>query len=314
MNDNLICLAGPTGSGKSDLAVALCQRLGGEIVSCDSMQIYRGMDVGTAKPTPAQMGGIRHHLLDVAEPGEDFSVSRYVELATAAIEDIHARGKLAVVCGGTGLYMDSLIRGTDFAPPAGQGERALLERTAEQKGIGFVYDMLREADPETAERLHLSDRKRIIRAMEVFLVTGLPLSYYNEQSRLQAPRYTPLWLALGFHDRAALYARIDRRVERMMEQGLEQEVRSLLGRGLDPKTTALQAIGYKEMVGALRGECSLDEAVRQIQQSSRRYAKRQLTWLRRNENIHWLYVDESPDLPAEAMAIIQNPQEKENPQ
>lgn len=303
MND-LICIAGPTASGKTGLAVALAQALNGEVVSCDSMQIYRGMDVGTAKPTPEEMQGVPHHLLDVADPGEDFSVGRYVRLATEAITDIHSRGKTAIVAGGTGLYLDSLVKGEEFAPPSREGERKFLEDAAEQKGIEYVYDMLMEADPETAERLHLSDRKRIIRAMEVFLITGLPLSWHIAQSRQRPPRYRPAWLGLNFRDRAKLYARIDARVDQMLAQGLEQEVQRLLNAGVDPQTTAMQAIGYKELASALRGECTVEEAASRIKQASRNYAKRQLTWFRRNDKIRWIYPDETPDLLARALKLL----------
>ena len=303
MND-LICIAGPTASGKTGLAVALAQALNGEVVSCDSMQIYRGMDVGTAKPTPEEMQGVPHHLLDVADPGEDFSVGRYVRLATEAITDIHSRGKTAIVAGGTGLYLDSLVKGEEFAPPSREGERKFLEDAAEQKGIEYVYDMLMEADPETAERLHLSARKRIIRAMEVFLITGLPLSWHIAQSRQRPPRYRPVWLGLNFRDRAKLYARIDARVDQMLAQGLEQEVQRLLDAGVDPQTTAMQAIGYKELASALRGECTVEEAASRIKQASRNYAKRQLTWFRRNDKIRWIYPDETPDLLARALKLL----------
>lgn len=303
MND-LICIAGPTASGKTGLAVALAKALNGEVVSCDSMQIYRGMDVGTAKPTPAEMQGVPHHLLDVADPGEDFSVGRYVRLATEAITDIHSRGRTAIVAGGTGLYLDSLVKGEEFAPPSREGERKFLEDAAEQKGIEYVYDMLMEADPETAERLHLSDRKRIIRAMEVFLITGLPLSWHIAQSRQRPPRYRPAWLGLNFRDRAKLYARIDARVDQMLAQGLEQEVQRLLDAGVDPQTTAMQAIGYKELASALRGECTVEEAASRIKQASRNYAKRQLTWFRRNDKIRWIYPDETPDLLQRALKLL----------
>lgn len=303
MND-LICIAGPTASGKTGLAVALAKALNGEVVSCDSMQIYRGMDVGTAKPTPEEMQGVPHHLLDVADPGEDFSVGRYVRLATEAITDIHSRGRTAIVAGGTGLYLDSLVKGEEFAPPSREGERKFLENAAEQKGIEYVYDMLMEADPETAERLHLSDRKRIIRAMEVFLITGLPLSWHIAQSRQRPPRYRPAWLGLNFRDRAKLYARIDARVDQMLAQGLEQEVQRLLNAGVDPQTTAMQAIGYKELASALRGECTVEEAASRIKQASRNYAKRQLTWFRRNDKIRWIYPDETPDLLARALKLL----------
>ena len=301
---DIICVCGPTASGKTGLSVALAKRINGEVVSCDSMQIYRGMDVGTAKPDAAEMDGVPHHLLDVAEPGEDFSVGRYVKLADAAIADIRGRGKTPIVCGGTGLYMDSLVKGETFAAPSRPAQREYVEHIAEEKGMAYLYEMLKDADPETAEKLHLSDRKRIIRAMEVFLITGMPLSWHNEQSKQRPPKYEPVWIGLNFRDRAKLYARIDARVDLMLEQGLEAEVRSLLDRGVDPKTTAMQAIGYKEMAAALRGECSLPHAVSRIKQASRNYAKRQLTWFRRNEQIRWLYVDETPDLLGAAMRFL----------
>ena len=302
--NNLICIAGPTASGKTGLAVALAKKLDAEVVSCDSMQIYRSMDVGTAKPTADEMDGVPHHLLDVAEPGEDFSVGRYVKLASAAIEDIRGRGKTAIVCGGTGLYMDSLIKGETFAAPTRPAQREYVEHVVEEKGIEYLYGMLKDADPETAERLHLSDRKRIIRAMEVFLITGQPLSWHNARSKEQPPKYAPAWIGLSFRDRNKLYARIDARVDQMMDRGLEAEVRALLDRGIDPKTTAMQAIGYKEMAAALRGECTVEAAVDQIKQASRRYAKRQLTWFRRNEKIHWIYADACDDMAAEAMRYL----------
>lgn len=303
MND-LICVCGPTASGKTGLSVALAKKLDAEVVSCDSMQLYRGMDVGTAKPTAAEMDGVPHHLLDAADPGEDFSVSRYVELADAAIRDIHSRGKSAIVCGGTGLYMDSLIKGQAFAAPTRPAQREYVEGIAEKHGIEYVYNMLKDADPETAERLHLSDRKRIIRAMEVFLITGMPLSWHNARSKEQTAKYTPRWIGLSFRDRNRLYERIDARVDEMMKLGLEAEVQALLEKGIDPKTTAMQAIGYKEMAQALRGECTVEQAVEQIKQASRRYAKRQLTWFRRNESIHWIYMDEAPDPLTAALRIL----------
>lgn len=302
--NNIICIAGPTASGKTGLAVALAKELDGEVISCDSMQLYRRMDIGTAKPTTEEMQGIRHHMLDVAEPYEDYSVSRYVEAADACVQDILSRGKTAIICGGTGLYMDSLIAGRTFAPFPSTGQRELLERYADTHGIEAVYDMLKDADPETAERLHLSDRKRIIRAMEVFLETGLPISYHNAQSRLVPPRYSPVWFGLDFEDRQTLYARIDRRVDQMMASGLEAEVRALLSSGVPAKCTAMQAIGYKELAQAIRGELTLSQAVEAIKQGSRRYAKRQLTWFRRNENIRWTIRRGDEDISAQVLQFL----------
>lgn len=304
--NKVICIAGPTASGKTGLAVTLAEQLNGEVVSCDSMQIYRRMDIGTAKPTTEEMRGIVHHMLDVAEPDEDFSVSRYVEMADACVQDILSRGKTAIICGGTGLYMDSLIAGRTFAPFPSTGQRELLETYADEHGIEAVYDMLKDADPETAERLHLSDRKRIIRAMEVFLETGMPISWHNAQSKLIPPKYEPLWLAIEDTDRQTLYDRIDRRVDRMFADGLEAEVQSLLDSGVPAGCTAMQAIGYKETAAALRGECTRQQAIDAVKQGSRRYAKRQLTWFRRNENIRWLKRHGAEDISAKALEIVQD--------
>ena len=286
--NNIICIAGPTASGKTALAVALAKELNGEVVSCDSMQIYRRMDIGTAKPTVEEMQGIPHHMIDVAEPDEDFSVSRYCQMAAPIVEDIVKRGKTAVIAGGTGLYMDSLIQGNDFAPFPSTGVREKLEQEAGEQGIQALYDRLSEIDPEAAAKLHLSDKKRILRALEVYLETGETITEHNRKTQLLPPRFTPLWLGLDFESRADLYSRIDRRVGIMLEQGLIGEIQGLLSCGIPEKCTAMQAIGYKEFVAALNGECTLEEAANQVRQSSRRYAKRQLTWFRRNKSIHWL--------------------------
>ena len=286
--NNIICIAGPTASGKTALAVALAKELSGEVVSCDSMQIYRRMDIGTAKPTIDEMQGIPHHMIDVAEPDEDFSVSRYCNLARPIVEDIVSRGKTAIIAGGTGLYMDSLIQGNDFAPFPSTGVREKLEQEARAQGIQVLYDRLAAIDPEAAGRLHLSDQKRIIRALEVYLETGETITEHNRKTQLLPPRFSPIWLGLDFENRAELYERIDRRVGIMLEQGLIGEIQGLLSSGIPEKCTAMQAIGYKEFVAALNGECTLEEAADQVRQSSRRYAKRQLTWFRRNKSIHWL--------------------------
>ena len=284
----IICIAGPTASGKTALAVALAKELNGEVVSCDSMQVYRRMDIGTAKPTIAEMQGIVHHMIDVAEPEEDFSVSRYCAMAAPIVEDIVARGKTAIIAGGTGLYMDSLIQGNDFAPFPATGVRERLEQEAKEQGIQSLYDRLAAIDPESAQRLHLSDKKRIIRALEVYLETGETITEHNRKTQLLPPRFTPLWLGLDFENRADLYGRIDRRVGLMLETGLIDEIQGLLSGGIPEKCTAMQAIGYKEFVSALNGECTIQEAADQVRQSSRRYAKRQLTWFRRNKSIRWL--------------------------
>ena len=285
---NIICIAGPTASGKTALAVELAKETQGEVVSCDSMQIYKKMDIGTAKPTVEEMAGIPHHMLSVAEPDEDFSVSRYCEMATPIVEDILSRGKTAIIAGGTGLYMDALIKGNSFAPYPSTGRRQELEQLAETEGIEAVLSQLRQVDPDAAQRLHPSDRKRIIRAMEVYLETGETITEHNRKTQLLPPRFSPVWFALEDENRADLYNRIDRRVETMLELGLIEEIRQLLADGVPEKATSMQAIGYKEFVDALHGRCTMQEAVTLVQQASRHYAKRQLTWFRRNPNIHWL--------------------------
>ena len=286
--NTIICIAGPTASGKTALAVELAKLTDGEVVSCDSMQIYRRMDIGTAKPDLEERQGIVHHMLDVAEPWEDFSVSRYCEMATPIVDDIIARGKTAIIAGGTGLYMDALIRGNDFAPYPSTGMREKLEAQADAQGMDVMHKLLASIDPEAAAKLHLADRKRIIRALEVYYETGETITAHNRKTQTIPPRYSPLWFALEDENRADLYARIDSRVDKMLEAGLLDEIRRLLAEGIPEKCTAMQAIGYKEFVTALQGECSIQEASAQVQQSSRKYAKRQLTWFRRNPHIHWL--------------------------
>ena len=285
---NIICIAGPTASGKTALAVALAKAVNGEVVSCDSMQIYKRMDIGTAKPTAEEMEGIPHHMLSVAEPEEDFSVSRYCHMASPIVEDILARGKTAIIAGGTGLYMDSLIRGNTFAPYPSTGRRQELEKIAAEQGIEAVLSQLQKVDPESAARLHPSDQKRIIRAMEVFLETGMTITEHNRRTQQIPPKYSPVWFALEDENRQDLYDRIDSRVLKMLEDGLIGEIESLLASGVPEKATSMQAIGYKEFVDALQGRCSMEEATALVQQASRHYAKRQLTWFRRNPTIHWL--------------------------
>ena len=286
--DNIICIAGPTASGKTALAVELAKEVNGEVVSCDSMQVYKRMNIGTAKPTLDEMQGIPHHMLDVADPEEDYSVSRYCEMASPIVDDIIARGKTAIITGGTGLYMDALIRGNCFAPYPSTGMREKLEAQADAEGMEKMLALLRSIDPDSAARLHLADRKRIIRALEVYYETGETITAHNLKTQTLPPRYEAVWFALEDSDRRALYSRIDRRVEQMLQAGLLEEIRSLLADGIPKKATSMQAIGYKEFVDALQGNCTIADATVQVQQASRHYAKRQLTWFRRNKSIHWL--------------------------
>ena len=286
--NKIICIAGPTASGKSALAVELAKVTDGEVVSCDSMQVYKGMDIGTAKPTREEMQGIVHHMLDVAEPWEDFSVSRYCQMASPIIDDIVTRGKTAIIAGGTGLYMDALIRGNSFAPSPSSQLREKLEAQADCDGMEAMLELLRTIDPESANRLHLKDRKRIIRALEVYYETGETITEHNRKTQAIPPKYNAIWFALDDEHRETLYKRINSRVETMLESGLLDEIQRLLKSGVPEKCTAMQAIGYKEYVDALMGRCTVEDATICVQQASRHYAKRQLTWFRRNPAIHWL--------------------------
>ena len=291
----LLVLCGPTASGKTALGVALAQATGGEVVSADSMQIYRRMDIGTAKPTAEEMGGVPHHMLDVADPAEDYSVARYVHDADACVRDILSRGKLPIVVGGTGLYIDNLIAGRDLAPFTGAW-REKLQARAREEGLSALREELRRIDPDRAEKLHPNDEKRILRALEVWYETGETITAHDERTRDLPPKYDALRVCLTFARREDLWDRIDRRVDLMMEAGLEEEVRSLLASGVPPTATAMQAIGYKEFAAALRGEEPLAQAVAEVKLRSRQYAKRQLTWFRRTPDIRWVTWEKDPDL------------------
>ncbi|MGI6028398.1 MAG: tRNA (adenosine(37)-N6)-dimethylallyltransferase MiaA [Candidatus Heteroscillospira sp.] len=289
MSGKIAVITGPTATGKTALGVILAQCLDGEVVSADSMQLYRRMDIGTAKPTLEEMQGVPHHMIDIAEPQENYSVGRYVSEASACVDDILARGKLPIVVGGTGLYIDSLISGLDFAAAPGDGElRERLSAEYDELGGEMFREKLAKFDPERAQKLHPGDKKRLVRAMEVYTLTGRTITEHDEESRTRPPRYEAAKIALNFRDRQDLYGRIDRRVDVMMELGLEREVRALLESGVPGDGTAMQAIGYKELVRAISGEISTAEAVALIKQESRRYAKRQLTWLRRDSGIFWI--------------------------
>lgn len=296
----VLVVTGPTATGKTALGVELALRLGGEVISADSMQIYRGMDVGTAKVTAAEARGVPHHLVDAAEPSESWSVSRWVSAAAEIAEDIFGRGKLPVVVGGTNLYIDSLLSGRGFA----EGENAALraELNAEYGRIGGAAfrEALRAVDPERAEKLHPGDQKRLVRAMEVYRLTGETITAHDEKTKALPPRWASLRVALTYADRQALYARIDARADAMMQNGLIAEVEGLLSGGLGPESTAMQAIGYKETAAYLRGDCTEAEAVEAIKRESRRYAKRQLTWLRRDAGLRWIVWDGAPDIPKAA--------------
>ena len=293
---NIICVAGPTASGKTSLAVELAKATNGEVVSCDSMQIYRRMTIGTAKPLPGEMDGIPHHMIDIIEPEEDFSVSKYCRMAIPIVEDIIRRGKTAIIAGGTGRYMDSLVKGNDFAPFPATGHRERLEEKLAALGLDAMLAELASVDPEAAERSQKNPR-RVIRALEVYYETGETITAHNIRTQARAPRFDPLWLGLDFEPRKLLYDRIDLRVDIMLRQGLLEEIRALLDSGIPENCTAMQAIGYKEFVAAMKGTMTIAEAAGDLKQASRRYAKRQLTWFKRNKNIHWLTrtADTSPE-------------------
>ena len=269
--NNIICVVGPTASGKTALAVELARSFNGEVISCDSMQIYRRMDIGTAKPTTEEMQGIPHHMIDICEPDEPFSVSRYCEMATPILEDILARDKTAVIAGGTGLYVDSLIRGNDFAPFPSTGCRERLEERVKTEGIEVLMAELRAVAPDSLERSQNNPR-RIIRALEVWQETGETLTAHNLRTQAIPDRYHPLWIGLDYVNRQDLYDRIDLRVELMVRDGLLEEIRQILGSGIPETATAMQAIGYKEFVDAMAGRSTVGDAIAQVQQSSRRYA------------------------------------------
>lgn len=288
MAEKILVVTGPTATGKTALSVELAKKLGGEVVSADSMQIYRGMDIGTAKVTKAEMQNIPHHMIDIADPSEDYSVSRYVEEADAAVRGILSRGRLPIVAGGTNLYIDSLIAGLDFAEKAEDAAlRESLNKQYDDIGGEAMLEHLRGFDPERAAKLHPADKRRIVRAVEIYILTGETITRHDEETKKRPKRYDAVKIALTFADRAVLYDRINARVDKMVSDGLFDEVKGLLDSGLSPACTSMQAIGYKEPAAYFRGEMSRDEAIELIKLSSRRYAKRQLTWLRRDTTVLW---------------------------
>ena len=289
MAPNIICVVGPTACGKTTLGVLLAKRFNGEVVSVDSMQIYRGMTIGTAAPTEAEMDGVPHHMVAVSDPAEQWSVARYVQEALPVMDDILARGKLPVLVGGTGLWLDALVKGSGFAGGSAEDPmRAQLQRELEENGMEPLLEELRRVDPVSAEKLHPADTKRILRALEVYRTTGMTITAHNEATRHIPPRYDAVWIGLRFKEREDMRKLIDLRVDKMVEEGLLQEVRQLLQSGIPKESTALQAIGYKEFTGVLEGEKTIQQALEEVKLRSRQYAKRQLTWLRRNPDIHWI--------------------------
>ncbi len=296
--NQVIVIAGPTASGKTGLSVEVAKQLHTEVVSADSMQIYRGMNVGTAKVTADEMCGVPHHMIDIVSPMENYNVSRYVEDAKPIVDSVLAKGKIPVIAGGTGLYINSLVYGYDLAPiPGDEAVREEITKLYEEKGGEFLLEELRKIDPKTADRLHPNNARRLIRALEVYRISGTTISEQEERTKNAPKPYDVKFFVLDT-DRDKLYERINRRVDVMLENGLVEEVKNLLEQGIPKTNTSMQAIGYKEIVEYLDGYLTLDEAVEKLKMESRRYAKRQLTWFRRNEGAIWL----EASLPKEELA------------
>ncbi len=285
----LIVIGGPTASGKTAAAVRLCQRIDGEVISADSMQIYRGMNIGTAKPTEEEMGGIPHHMLSILSPDENFSASNYRERALTSIARVEAAGKKPVLCGGTGLYIDALTRPMGFGEQGGdESVREELRAIAAQEGgRERLHRLLQTVDAESAARLHCNDVRRVVRALEVYRLTGRTIGEQAREDRMREGPFEVKMFALLW-PREEMYDRINRRVDEMMNAGLKEEVARLMEEGLPEGSTAMQALGYKEMAAALKGEISLETAVKAIKRGSRNYAKRQMTWFKRDERTHWI--------------------------
>lgn len=314
MTDSKIKIAaitGPTASGKTALAIRLANELNGEIISCDSMQIYKGMDIGTAKPTAEELSAAPHHLIDILPPDAPYSCSDYVKDAERAIEDITSRGKLPILCGGTGLYLDRLLKGgNDEDAACDEKVRAELKAFYEENGVDALYERLCELDPESAESIHKNNVKRVMRAIEICIVTGKKKSEVDKHNSTVTDKYDHRIITLAFNDRQVLYDRIDRRVDMMINEGLVEETKQLLSDGVFERSpTASQAIGYKELFPYLRREATLEECVEELKRSSRRYAKRQITWFSGKEYAHKVFVDSqnSDETFEEIVNILQKP-------
>ena len=295
MKSELICLLGPTAVGKTAVAIQLAQRLNAEIVSIDSRQIYRQMDIGTAKPTPEEQRAARHHLIDCVDISQPFSVADYQFLADAAIADIQDRGKRVLLVGGAGLYFRAIVDGLFEGPGADPALRERLEQEAAQHGVDVLHNRLRACDPESAERIHPNNVVRVIRALEVYELTGTPMSELQQQWHPEKQRYPFIAFCLTM-PRALLYQRIEQRVDVMLANGLIAEVESLLAAGYARDTVALQSFGYRELIAYLDGECTYVEAISQLKQNTRRFAKRQLTWFRKDTRIEWIDRNATPDI------------------
>ncbi len=294
MKKKIIAVAGPTASGKTALSIALAKKIGGEIISCDSMQIYRGMDVGTAKPTENEKDGVPHHLIDIADPCENFSAADYAALAKEKIDEIYSRGNTPIFCGGTGLYLESVVRPTAYeaSEPEPEYRAELFELAAQEGGAHILHGMLRKVDPESADAIHENNVKRVIRALEIYRSAGVPKSALDAKSKKAESEYDVRAFCLRFADRDTLYGRINKRVDEMVAAGLLDEVRRLYESGmLKSSYTAAQAIGYKEFISCLEGRMSLDDAIESLKRATRRYAKRQMTWFSARDYIKFIDMD-----------------------
>ncbi len=289
---NLVILTGPTAVGKTKLSIELAKRIGGEIISADSMQVYKYMDIGSAKIMPNEMEGVPHHLIDVLEPTEDFDVYRFQQMAKEKMKEIYERGHIPVIVGGTGFYIQALLYDIDFAQSEEDTKlRSELEKIAAQEGAHKVHEMLREVDPQAAEEIHENNVKRVIRAIEYFRQTGEKISEHNKEQREKASPYNFCYFVLN-DDRKKLYERIEQRVDLMLEAGLVAEIEKLLGMGCKRESTAMQGLGYKEIIDYLQGEHDLERAVYLIKRDTRHFAKRQITWFKREKDVVWVQRDE----------------------
>lgn len=284
----LIILTGPTAVGKTELSISLAKAIGGEVISADSMQVYKYMNIGTAKIRQEEMEGVPHHLIDILEPDVAFNVAMFKELAKKAADEIYERGHIPIVVGGTGFYIQALLYDIDFSEEdSDQHIRSELEQLAAQKGSEYLHDLLREVDPESADQIHHHNVKRVIRALEYYRMHGEKISIHNERERQKQSPYQFLYFVLT-HDRQVLYERIERRIDKMIQEGLVEEVDNLLKMGYNRNLVSMQGLGYKEIVPYLMGECTLDEAVYVLKRDTRHFAKRQLTWFRRERDVRWL--------------------------
>lgn len=301
----ILCIVGPTASGKTGLSISLAKCFGAEIISCDSMQLYKYMDIGTAKPTSEEMCGIKHHLIDIIEPSQEFSLAQYVTLAKEKISEITSRQKRVILVGGTGLYYSSLINNISLSEIESDDKlRKEIEKEYDEKGSKQMLCDLKEFDPILADKLHENDKTRIVRAFEVFRKTGIALSEHQRISKLSPSPFDACVIGLNFSDRNLLYSRIDKRVDLMFENGLVEEAEEMFSKRLSK--TALQAIAYKELFPFFKGEKSLDECKEYLKMQSRRYAKRQLTWFRRDDRVNWINVDCENDILLKAKEIIKH--------